>query len=481
MPQMQLNHLLGSYYPDAFQFSANRCVNLYPHTPRGSKGKTQGVLYSTPGKNLFAVANPDLGGGCRGKHTTAKGRTFMVYGNGLFEIDQSGTFTKLGTLETFSGYVTIASNQLVVNVLDGTEGYFLTLSSNAFEIISDPQFPKTCRTVIYDDTYFIWCADGTDFFYISNNNAFDAADCTNGDRGRADKAADIIITAVRRGNDIIFFGTENIEFWYNSGNPAFPYERNRTATIQIGCGAPESVQEIAGSVFFLGGGRVGFGSVYRIDEYREREISTDDITVRNQDAAFLTDSFGAEDQHGGNKFYILTIPAFNKTIAFDIDRHKWHERGVLLPSGELGREKISHTIFFNNKQYIADISSNELHEYSRSFGTDNGKTIGRLLRLQHIFSGTDRVRIGAIMMDVQKGAGETNGTVPETNPSIRLRISKDGAATFLAYDTQEIGAKGVYRGQLKWPRIGQARDIVPEFYYAGRVPIEIFGIYAEVL
>jgi hypothetical protein len=455
---------------------------MYPHTPKGNRGKTDGVLINTPGKELFTTAEPEEGLGCRGKHTTAKGRAFQVFGNTLFELNTNGTLTKQGVIGTVTGRVSIADNGLVLNILDGVNGYFYNFNTGVFTVITDENFPKTARTVVYIDTYFIWCADGSDFFFLSDNNAYDPASCTDGEFGRADNQTDEIVTAVVRGNDIIFFGTESIEFWYNSANPEFPIARNPGSTSQVGCGARDSVQEIAGNVFFLGGGSIGHGVVYVIPVtgYKAIEISTDDIDQRNQEETTLEGSFGATDQHGGNKFYLLTIVSTNKTLAYDIQRKRWHERAQILENGEFGREPLSYTIFYNNKQYVADFSNNEISEYSRDFPTDRGETIPRLLRLPHIFKGTERVRVSSLHVDVQKGKGSTGGDPGETEPLMTLKVSKDGGATFTDFGAKQVGEIGVYKGRISWHRVGQARDIVMELYYTGRQTIEINGVFAEV-
>ena len=98
-------------------------------------GKAPFVMFEVPGYPLFS----NLGAPVRGCLTT-NDRTFFVAGTGLYEISANGTFVSRGTLITSSGAVEIAYGTSQLVIVDGANGYVLTLATNVFQQITSPGF-----------------------------------------------------------------------------------------------------------------------------------------------------------------------------------------------------------------------------------------------------------------------------------------------------------------------------------------------------
>jgi hypothetical protein len=138
-----------------------RSVNLHL-VGMESPGKAPFVLQSVPGYALFATG----AGAARGCLKT-NDRVFFVLGSGLYELNIAGTLTLKGTLATSTGPVSMAYGISQLVVVDGTNGYVLTLATDVFAQITDPDFYGS-DTVTFFDNYFVFIRPDTGQFYISD-------------------------------------------------------------------------------------------------------------------------------------------------------------------------------------------------------------------------------------------------------------------------------------------------------------------------
>ena len=115
--------------------SAQERTNLYAELPKDPEANGV-VLYPTPGlsTDVNFGANP-----IRGLYERGDVR-YAVVGATLYEVAANGTTTSRGTLDTTGGRVDMADNGLHLLIVDGTAGYGLTFSSNAFAKIADTDF-----------------------------------------------------------------------------------------------------------------------------------------------------------------------------------------------------------------------------------------------------------------------------------------------------------------------------------------------------
>ncbi len=116
-----------SYQYRSLNFDAQRSVNQYPIKSEQSDSKAMTALVGTPGKKLFSTLALAR---CRGARK-AQGRVFFVYGAGLFEVFSDGTNSKLGSLLTDAGFVSMSDNGSQVIMVDGANGYLFVLASSA--------------------------------------------------------------------------------------------------------------------------------------------------------------------------------------------------------------------------------------------------------------------------------------------------------------------------------------------------------------
>jgi hypothetical protein len=123
---------VGPSYALADRKSAvQRSVNLYLREIEAPGEDKPAVLASVAG----LVEHLSLGATIRGSYATDT-RWFVVAGSTLYELTTGGLVSR-GTLSTSSGYVCMRHGRDQLALVDGSNGYVLNMSTNAFSTITD--------------------------------------------------------------------------------------------------------------------------------------------------------------------------------------------------------------------------------------------------------------------------------------------------------------------------------------------------------
>ncbi len=138
----------------------------------------------------------------------------------------------------------------------------------------------------------------------------------------AESSPDPLVRIFVNNRDVLLFGAETIEPWQDAGAAPFPFQRVTGAIIQRGCIAPLSVARLATTVFWLGDDHI----VYMMNGYTPQRVSTFPMEEILRDAEIVSDAVGMTYSMGGHQFYVLTLPAANRTLCFDLATQSWHER-----------------------------------------------------------------------------------------------------------------------------------------------------------
>lgn len=123
--------------------TAKRAQNMYFETrPSGEKSSIVG--YKTPGLQLFSNGGDDP---ARCLYSFDKNDTgYAVFLNSFVQIGGTGTITPLGTLQTFTGRISVADNGNQIMLVDGTFGY-IYLTSPVVQTISSITRVSTVATL----------------------------------------------------------------------------------------------------------------------------------------------------------------------------------------------------------------------------------------------------------------------------------------------------------------------------------------------
>jgi hypothetical protein len=462
-----------SYTLASVNVDCQRCINLYPEMDEAGTGKEREVasLVATPGLRLLATVGT---GPIRGSYTTSTGVLFVVSYNKLYKISSAWAQTEIGTLNTFSGPVSLADNGVTLVVVDGLYGYGTTLSSLAFAQFTDPDFTGADQ-VVYQDGYFIFNIPDTGQFGITglNDITFDALDVAT-----AEANPDNLVALLSDHRDLWLFNERTTEVWFNSGAALFPFERIQGAYLEHGIAAAFSAAKMNNTVFWLGQDDKGSGMVFMAQGYRPQRISTHAVESAIQSYGDISDAVGYAYQQNGHPFYVLNFTSADTTWVYDALTNLWHER-VYNNQGVLERHRANTHAFAYATHVVGDYVTGKLYALDVDTYSDNGVEVIRQRISPHLSENGQRFTHNSIQLDIEAGTG-LDGTTQGTDPQAMLQFSDDGGHSWSNERWVGIGKIGETRHRAIWRRLGMARDRVYKVSISDPVKVRIIGAEIDV-
>jgi hypothetical protein len=471
---MRFKGFIGDTYTlESRNVDSQDCINLYPKLHERGTGKEQEVasLWGTPGYRFLV----NLGSGpIRGTKRASNNQLFVVCGNKLYRVSSNFVQTELGTLSTSSGKVSMDDNGIQLVIVDGENGYVLTLATSSFLPISDTDFPGADQ-VIFQDGYFIFSRPNSGQFFISGLNAvtFDALDVAS-----VEGSPDNLVGHINNNRDVFFFGEKSAEVFYNSGNADQPFERIQGAFLEVGLAARWSLAKSSSAIFWLGCDEHGTGIVYSAQGYQPRRISTHAVEQAIQSYSTISDAEAWTYQMNGHFFYVLNFPTGNATWVYDAKTELWHKRGHL-HLGQLNRHRASCHAFAFGKHIIGDYENGNLYELGNDIYSDNGAPILRRRRSPHISAAGKNIFYDRFELDLETGVG-LDGTQHGTDPKVVLRFSDDNGHSWSNEKWMDIGKIGQTTKRAIRRKLGYARDRVWEVTITDPVKVVITGANFEI-
>lgn len=461
MPVLQF--AVHSYAARALPLSAQRTVNYFAEaSPPDAKAPV--VMFNAPGIKDFATG---LGGAVRGRHVMG-GVLYCVAGNGVYSITAAGVATLLGTINTSSGHVSMASNRaspLQMIIVDGTDGWIYDTSGGLVEI-TDAQF-AAADTVTFQDGYFILNEAGTSRFFVSAID--DGTSYVGTDFADSEASSDEVVVVYSHRQTLVVFNTLTTEFYYNSGNTDFPFERIAGGVMQRGCAAAFSVASDVDTLVWLGDDRI----VYQLNGFSPLRISTHAIEEDLRKMSDVSDAFGFFITISGHKFYHITFPTGRKTYVIDLTTGLWHER----ESVDQRHWRGGAYVRAYEKDLIGDAFVGRIGELDMDTFTEFGEAMQGILTGPVIHNDRKRAFHRRFEIDIESGVGLSSGA----DPLMWLDHSDDGGRTWSARKPfRSMGKIGEYRQRLRWLRLGQARDRIYRLTVADPVKRSIIAAHADI-
>ena len=190
---------------------------------------------------------------------------------------------------------------------------------------SDATSTEAWVDVVYADGYFVLAANGGELFSSELASIqFDQLAFA-----RADVSPDGIVGLAFFRNQLWVFGTHSVERWQNKGLTDFPFLRDRSFAIDVGCYSKESILVNEISVHFLGNDLI----YYALPGAAPQQISNDTVTtvirrsVQNDPThKFLSYAYTEE----GHKFICVHMgdEDYNYWV-YDWSTGQWHERDAI--------------------------------------------------------------------------------------------------------------------------------------------------------
>lgn len=466
MPQITKIPFIGQSYESISKpFAAQQAINFYLEDAQ-SEARSNKALVGTPGLSTFIDLGAGANAAIRGLHVF-EDFLYAVSGQTLYKIDELGNSTALGTIP-LTTRVSIENNTTQLCVVNGTDGFIYTPSSDTFEKILDVDF-RPADIVQFLDQYFIFHeTDSPRFFISALSNGLNY----NGlDFGTAEGSPDLIVSILADHRDLLLFGEVSTELWDNTGNVDFPFEVQNGVFIERGCGAPASVVKMDNQVYWLGEDRV----IYTLNGYLPAKVSTHAIDERIRQYDRVDDAFAFHYTEGGHFFYCITFPDGDETWCYDASSKSWHQRSS---GAKAGRWRANAYAKFKGKNYIGDSQSGKIFEMSLETYAEDGNPIVRVRTTMPETANELPVFMAKLQVYMESGAGLVSGQ--GSNPLVGLSWSDDGGRTFKDPRFREMGKTGEYATRVIWRRLGRFRNRIFKLVVTDPIKTVIIDASAEV-
>lgn len=454
-------------------------MNFYVEL-NNATSKSPSALIPTPGLNLI-LNSGGINGGCRGMFTTAKERFLLVIGDKLKEITSSSTVVELGTLNSLSGRVSFAevinTTGSYVQLVDGISGYLFNTATNTFNVISDPNYRPGTSIISINGrfvqntniTYF----SGTRFIYSGEFDDADTWDTLN--YATAEISPDPILNIQTINSEIWLIGSQSIEIWYVTGDQNTPFARVNTGFINMGTAGQYSVATFHNSIFWVGSGKQGYGSIWMASGYIPTKISTPAIDYALNQMSDISDCIVFSYIQESHIFIIFNFISGDKTFVYDLTTQLWHERSNYNHvTGKHHHHRAICNTLWQGKIYVGDYSTPNIYQWDLDTYTDNGQIIRRVRTCSHQHADRKRVLYRRLEIDMERGVGllpvgtNNNQYVDQvgSEPKVMLQFSDDGGFTWSNEIWSTVGRTGNRFARVKFERLGMSRDRVFRVHFS---------------
>lgn len=456
-----------SYQTKGIQFSPQQLVNMYAETaPEGTKGENNILLYGRAGlKTWLDTTNSSAINGA----IVMGGDLYVVVNNTVIKIDTSKTMTTIGTLTGNAGRVMMSTNGTQITITDELgNGYIVT--STTLTQITDADYPDAVDNC-YIDGYTVYPEKDSRTFYIS-----DILDSSSVGALAFDVAywepKSVLLRAVNFNGFLWLIGSSNIEIYQNTGNPDFPFERVKGASISKGCASKFTVQQKEKVLIWLGDDKY----VYMAVGFTYDKISTYPVDNAIRSYTTTSDAYGMIHQENGHMFYTLTFPTEHKSWCYDVKEKLWHERSSLFNSQSI-QWRLNSAIEFNGKVLGMDFANGIIWELDSDTYKEGDNNIIAIIVSKVLTSNKTFFKLDKLLLDMEVGVGVVSGQ--GSNPQIMLSLSRDGGKTYGPELWRTFGALGSYLTRPTWRHLGYSSDLVFKLSISDPVERAIFGAYID--
>ncbi|WP_374520383.1 packaged DNA stabilization protein [Hydrogenophaga sp.] len=424
--------------------SAQDRLNLYVEVNSDAE---KHVLTYYPCPGLVSVLN--LGSfPARGAYQLG-GYMYVVIRNKLVRIANDFTTSEMGTLDTTDGRVDMADNGTQIILVDGPNGYILTIATSVFAKITDVDFPGG-STVTFLNQRFVVSQPDTGKFFCSallDGSSWDALDFAT-----AESDPDNLVRVMADGGQLYTFGEKSTEIWGDSGAADFPYAKVGGGAVEWGLAARWSLVKYADSMAFLRKNRLGQVQACLMAGGQAVPISTPQVEAEFTRYGDVSNATGLAYMLNGHAFYQVNFPSEGVTWEYDSQSKEWHRR----KSGS-GRHRAEIGLQLLGNFYATDYENGKVYRIDQDTYTDDGQAIAREFTSRHQSAG-DYLHLPELWIEMETGVGTQQGQ--GQNPQVMLQVSRDGGKTYGNEMARPIGKVGQYLSRAKWNRLGRARDWV---------------------
>lgn len=339
------------------------------------------------------------------------------------------------------------------------------------------------------DTYGVFPRSGTTIFDLTKPNDFSTIDAT--DFAYVNGENDNVVGSLTVRDESWLFCEQSTYIWYDTGAADFPFEPRKSLKMFFGCQAPYSiVLTDKNQILWLGKNANGERVVIHAQGYEPIIISNEAMNSELKDYDTVEDAFAFSYQWEGHVFYLITFPTEDKSWEYDLMTKKWHQRTSTLinqkPSffdKRQGRYRANCFLNWDGNLIVGDFESGNLYQMDRDTYTEYPNNyILRQLTFPHIQKELRRLFLHRIILDCKPGVGIGDGVVSinQSDPVIRLQISKDAGNYFFPERSTPLGKIGNNLYRSIWKRLGMSRIFTLKLKMTDPVYFAILGCVVEL-
>lgn len=437
---------LGAYARERGNLPELPVVNMtVEQSPSAERGV---VLQSRPGLELDSEVGPGPIAGIFRKDGAFGGDRFVVSGGALYR-----NAKRIGAISG-SGPVTFTASpdKLLVARSGSLHSYNgTTLTTEAL-----PDAGKVAA-VAYIAGYEIATIAGTNKFFFRQytETSFDGLDFAN-----ASNEPDRLLDAIVIDDQVAFFGSETVEFWFKTGDATAPLQPVSGRVFEKGLYSTGAATRFDNTLAWVS----NEGIVYIAANVPQR-ISDNGIEERiARSETVRVFSFFFE----GIEYLVLRLDS--STWILSAASRQWSEFTSYNQPNWRACCAITGPIF-------GDAYSGKLWRYSDGH-RDDGGPLERRFRAAIPISGAATIQNLRLVANV----GETPDLVGVyADPIVEMRTSRDAARTFSGWRATKLGEQGKYRTRVEWRRCGMFDDpgMVAEFRVTDPVPFRVSSVKAN--
>lgn len=173
---------------------------------------------------------------------------------------------------------------------------------------------------------------------------------------------------------VVIFKQWSVEIFYDAGNASgSPLGPVQGAKVNYGLANEGSLQQIDGAFFWISTNQSASSQVMKMDGLKVEPISDDPVERLLGDVDLTNTVYSLQLKDNGHRFYIITSPSSNLTLAYDLDQKMWSqwtdEDGNYFPYVASSYNAATLRHLFQHE------SNGRIYEVSASFYTDDGEII----------------------------------------------------------------------------------------------------------
>ncbi len=289
-------------------------------------------LVAAEGGLGFYIPNDALGESTTFTGTTTNGSAVVTSVSSTAGLYIGQALSGTGIAST-ARILTIDSSSQITMTVNATASGSVTITRTHMAKIIDTDFPSTSTGAFVELDGFIFIGTSTGRIYNSDLNSITSWSSTGWTS--VNMQADGSVALSKFKNQVVAFGRNHIEFFYNAGNPSgSPLGRTEQAMISVGSYSTDNIVPFRDRIFFIGQD-TGYenAGIWMLEGFQSKRLSSIPLTrmlsqnVSGLNAATITLS---AFEHQGKQFVYFGMGDSTHLVAdylYCLESQEWVEAG----------------------------------------------------------------------------------------------------------------------------------------------------------